>query len=300
MTQSWKFEHDDPRAPPSDVWAGLTAKERAQIVDSLPTDWEDAMPSEGDPHWIPKVAARKTLERYFSRLGRKAYVGSELAIYYPGERVFKPDVFIALDVEPHQRMRWVVDVEGKGLDWVLEIHVAGDRRKDHIRNVEVFARLGIPEYFIFDRGRQRLSAWRLIDKGRYEPMVPQRGRFISSVLGLEIVVSDGKVRFFHFDAELPEAEELISKLEKAVDDLERRAEEESRRAEEESRRADDESRRADDESRRAEDESRRAKDESRRAKDASHRADLEASGRKEAEGKLAAALAELERLKAEN
>jgi Uma2 family endonuclease len=240
MTQSWSLDPNDPRAPSSEVWNAMSLEERARVVASLPTDWEDALPSEGDPHWVPKVNARKTLERYFSRLGRKAYVGSELAIYYPGERTFAPDVFAVLDVEPHERDRWVVDQEQRGLDWVMEIHVAGDRRKDHIRNVEWFARLGIPEYFIYDRGKLRISAWQLettSEGRRYMPMLPQRGRYISRVLGLEVGILDSKLRFFSLDAELPEAEELIFKLERAVSDLERRAEEESRRAEEESRRA---------------------------------------------------------------
>jgi Uma2 family endonuclease len=240
MSQSWTLDPNDPRAPSSEVWRALTPEQRAKVVASLPSEWEDTAPSEGDPHWIPKVNARKTLERYFSRLGRKAYVGSELAIYYPAERVFAPDVFVVLDVEPHERERWVVDDERRGLDWVLEIHVSGERRKDHVRNVEWFARLGIPEYFIYDRGKRRISAWQLETVGarRYVPMLAQRGRYVSRVLGLEIGVLDERLRFFSLDAELPEAEELISKLERAVSELERRADEESRRAEEESRRAD--------------------------------------------------------------
>ena len=195
MTQSWLLDPNDPRAPSSEVWNAMSPEERARVVASLPTDWEDALPSEGDPHWVPKVNARKTLERYFSRLGRKAYVGSELAIYYPGERTFAPDVFAVLDVEPHARDRWVVDQEQRGLDWVMEIHVAGDRRKDHIRNVEWFARLGIPEYFIYDRGKLRISAWQLetsADGRRYVPMLPQRGRYVSTVLGLEVGIQIGR------------------------------------------------------------------------------------------------------------
>ena len=81
------------------------------------------------------------------------YLACELPVYYPGERMFAPDVIAVMDVEPHSRMRWVVSAEGKGLDFALEVHVAGERRKDLERNVERFARLGIREYFLFDRGR---------------------------------------------------------------------------------------------------------------------------------------------------
>jgi Uma2 family endonuclease len=269
---------EDPRAPPSEIWLALTPEERRRVVDSLPAEWDAMPPPEGDRHWNPKVSARKTLERWFSRLGRRVYVGSELAIYYPGERVFAPDVMAVLDVELRERDRWVVDAEGRGLDWTLEIFVGGDRKKDHEGNVERYARLGIPEYFLFDRGRARLSGWRLPTPNArsYEPIVPQRGRWVSSVLGLELCVVGERLRFMHGDAELPDAEELIDRLERIVDALQFRAEEEARRAEEEARRAEEEARRAEEEARRAEEEARRAQ---------------------HLEGKLAAALEELEKLR---
>jgi len=248
VTQAWKVDPDDPRAPPTEVWQALSAAQREAIVASLPSEWEDALPPEGDRHWNPKVNARKTLERYFAKVGRSVYVGSELPIYYPAERVFAPDVFAVLDVARHDRDRWVVDAEGKGLDWILEIFLAGDRKKDHEGNVERYARLGVPEYFLFDRGRLRLWGFRLQSPTArvYEPLIPQVGRFRSTTLGLELGLVDERLRFFAGDAELPEAEELIARLEGFVDRLERRAEEEARRAEEETRRAEEETRRRED------------------------------------------------------
>lgn len=236
MTPRWTLQPDDPRAPSSEDWQAMTVEERAHVVASLPSEWEDALPPEGDRHRNPKQRAQQTLERYFSRMGRSVYLGSELPIYYPNERMFAPDVFAVLDVPTHERDRWVVDDERRGLDWALEIFVAGDRKKDHVRNAERFARLGISEYFLFDRGKLRLSGWHLPEASArsYQKLLPQRGRFASAVLGLEIGVVDDRLRFFHLDAELPDAEELIRKLERVVDNLEARAEEESRRAEEES------------------------------------------------------------------
>lgn len=232
---SWTLDPDDPRAPPSEVWRELTPGQRDALVASLPSEWEDASPPEGDPHWNPKVSARKTLQRYFSRIGRSVYVGSELPIYYPGERVFAPDVMAVLDVPVHERDRWVVDAEGKGLDWVLEIFVSGSRKKDLVGNVERYARLGIADYFLFDRGRGRLHGWHLESPSdrTYVPILPQGGRYIARTLGLELGVLGDKLRFFSADAELPEVEELIDRLERAVDGLERRVEEAARRAEEE-------------------------------------------------------------------
>src|SRR5262249_29312854 len=159
--------------------------------------------------WNPQVSARKTLERYFRQRGRGVYVGAGLPVYYPGERMFATDVLAVLDVDPRERDRWVVsDEAGKGLDFALEIHVAGHRKKDHERNVTWFARLGIPEYFVFDRNRFRLTGFRLPDAGHggYQPVVPQRGRLASRVLGLDLAVVGTRLSFFQGDAALPDAD----------------------------------------------------------------------------------------------
>lgn len=204
----------------------MTAEERAEVVASLPSDWEDALPPEGDRHWIPKVSARKTLERYFSRIGRSVYVGSELPIYYPDQRVFAPDVFAVLDVPLRERDRWVVSDEQRGLDWVLQIFLAGSRRKDFERNVDLYARLGIQEYFLFERGALRLEGFRLPTRSSqsYERISPHAGRLGSVSLGLELAIVGDRLRFFVGDAELPEVEELIERLERTAERAQSRAE----------------------------------------------------------------------------
>jgi hypothetical protein len=184
-----------------------------------------------------------------------------------------------LDVSTEPRSSWVVSKEGKGLDFALEVLVLGARRKDLKRNVEEYARLGIQEYFVFDRPRLQLSGFRLRANGQsYDPIVPQHGRFASGVLGLELRVEAERLRFYVADAELPAADDLITKLEGFVDDLEGRLAAAEERALEEARRAEEEARRAEEEARRAEEEARRAA---------------------AAEAQLQKALAELERLKRE-
>ncbi|WNG50125.1 Uma2 family endonuclease [Archangium minus] len=263
---SYRVDPDDPRAPPQEVWDRLTPEERAHVIASLPSEFpvSEANPPEGDAHFEAKVRAREVLGGFFSRVGRKVYLACELPVYYPGERMFAPDVIAVMDVEPHSRMRWVVSAEGKGLDFALEIHVAGERRKDLERNVERFARLGIREYFLFDRGRLKLTGWRLVGEGRrvYQPIVPQQGFYTSEVLGLELQLEGERLRFYLGRAPLPESEEMIATLERMVGEAEaHRTEEAQVRAELEQRLAE------------------------------------EAHRREESERKLAEALAELERLR---
>jgi Uma2 family endonuclease len=229
----------DPRAPPQALWDALDAEERRQVLDSLPSEIERAEPPEGDAHSVPKYRARATLEEHFRRIGRRIYLASELPVYYPDERMFAPDLIAVLDVEPHERDHWTVSHERRGLDFVLEIHVRGSATKDFEENVERYARLGIPEYFAYAPRRGRLAGWRLPSGGfaSYQPILPQGGRWASSVLGLDLALEEGLLRFYLGNAALLDAHELIARLSTMVDAATRRAEEEARRAEEEAQRA---------------------------------------------------------------
>ena len=133
--------------------------------------------------------------------------------------MFAPDVIAVLDVDPHPRQRWVVLHEGKGLDFALEITLAGDRKKDLEDNVVRYAALGIPEYFVLDLKLNRILGYRLSAGRGYEPIVPQAGRWASRILGLDLALELGRVRFFAGSAPLPHADELIARLDTMVREL---------------------------------------------------------------------------------
>src|SRR5512140_1292704 len=168
-----------PMAPSLEERAARSPADRAAIVAALPgevTYDEMAMP-EGDRHSKAKARALDALRGYFTRQRRRIYLAQELPIYYPREPRFAPDLLAVLDAEDVDRDKWVVSAEGKGLDWVLEVHVGGDRKKDAERNVSRYARLGIPEYFLYDRARNQLAAYRLAssDARTYTAIVPRHG-----------------------------------------------------------------------------------------------------------------------------
>jgi Uma2 family endonuclease len=237
LPAGYVFDPDDPRAPSDEQWDAMTPEERRRVVEMLPAqpDVDFLPPSEGDPHRKASTGALQTLDGFFRRERRKIYISGNLAIYYPGERVFSPDVIAVLDVEPHERQSWVARDEGKGIDLAIEVHVAGDRRKDVKKNVERYARLGIREYFVFDRGRLGLRGYRLPpgDPGRpgaYQPIVPQGGLFSSEVLGLDLMVEGTNLRFFFTTAPLLDAEERLVRVEAAFNDAIRRANDAEERA----------------------------------------------------------------------
>lgn len=111
---------------------------------------------------------------------------------------------------------------------MLEVHYGGDRKNDTERNVELYARVGIPEYVIFDRRRLRLIVYRLGARGRYEPVMPQRGRYPSAVLGLDLALDGDRLVFYHRSSQLLGTRTLLGRLQTAVDETERRREEAER------------------------------------------------------------------------
>jgi Uma2 family endonuclease len=228
-----------PRAPSQTVWNGLSAEERRRVLDELPVELPEHLlpPPAGDEHYEATRDARETLRSYFERAAMPVYVSGEMAVYYPDELPFQPDVLAVRDVSLHPRDSWVVSAEGRGLDWVLEVLVRGDRRKDLEHNVLRYARLGIMEYFVFEPRARRLWGYRLgaPGVGMYQSLAPgEDGALRSRVLGLDLVLRpDGKLRFRHGDHELLVPQEVIERLEAFSEEATARAEEALRLLEEE-------------------------------------------------------------------
>lgn len=207
----------DPRAPSQELWDKMTPQERLEVEANLPSEfpYTEAHPPEGDVHDDVGSQAKDSLRRFFQRSGKSIYVARSIPVYYPGEPMFSADLIAVQDVATHPRNSWMVSKEGKGLDLAMEIHVLGNWRKDSERNRIRYAQLGISEYFIFDVPRHCLLAYRLPAQGAdvYQPVLPQHGMFHSNVLGLDLMVLNGKVRFYCSGALVPAADGLIATLE---------------------------------------------------------------------------------------
>ena len=134
------------------------------------------------------------------------YVSGDLLIYYEegNPRVsVAPDVFVVFGVEDRMRMSYKVWEEGKGPDFVLEVASPGTWREDVGRKREVYAGLGVREYWLYDplgeHLKPALQGNRLVD-GEYErqPLlesVDGRLGLRSGTLGLELWAEGRKMRF---------------------------------------------------------------------------------------------------------
>ncbi len=219
----YRIDPADPRAPSEAEWSQMNPAEQARVVAMLPAEVPlELYPPEGDEHRKAKTQATETLETFFKRVGRKIYVSSELGVFYPGEARFACDILAVLDVETHSRTKWVVSHEGKGLDLVIEVHHLGSAAKDYEVNVKRYARLGIREYFLFDRGKLSLRGYRLPPQGQarvYKRILPQQGRYVSEVLGLDLAVEGEKLRFLYGQAPVLDSGELVAKLGTMLDEV---------------------------------------------------------------------------------
>lgn len=220
-----------PTGPTAEAWRAMTPAERMsfqlQVLDAL-SDPAVVM-AEGRPHKRTKTRTLDALGLHFKATGRVVYLAEEMGVVYPGEKAFSPDILAVVGVEEpedDERMAWVVVEEGKGLDLVIEVLHHGDRDKDLVENVERYALLGIPEYFIYDRARQKIHGHRLPGTGiaRYQHIVPQLGHYHSNVLGLELAIIGNNLRFLSGEAELPGSGDLISRLQGMMANVEAKAE----------------------------------------------------------------------------
>ncbi|MDI3282828.1 Uma2 family endonuclease [Polyangium sp. 15x6] len=216
----------------------MTPQARERFIDEVVVAFSDPRWNDGNgqPHNLAKRRATERLRRHFDAIGRRIYLAEELNVLYPGERAFCPDILAVLDVpqpEDDERMAWVVADEGRGLDLVIEVLYEGRRKKDLVDNVERYARLGIPEYFVYDRKKQQLHGYRLPapEARRYQRIVPQAGRYASGVLGLDLAIEKGKLEFFYGMAAIFGTEDLIGRLQGMMQSLEAKAEQAEAQAE---------------------------------------------------------------------
>ncbi len=110
-----------------------------------------------------------------------------------GTAAVVPDVMVAFDVEPGDRLSYKVWREPKPPDVVLEVLSGDTWRVDVFKKPALYADLGVREYWIFDprgirRGGPQLEGWRLGAQGDHEPLASMGdGGWHSELLGLDLV-----------------------------------------------------------------------------------------------------------------
>ena len=149
--------------------------------------------------------AAGALDVHFRERPDVAVEGNRLLYYIEGDTRSRvaPDVFVVFGVPKRRRRIYLLWEEGKAPDFVLEVTSRSTRWIDRGFKRDLYARLGVREYWLFDPAGDwldpRLQGNRLSD-GHYEPLSPtgiEGGERVlhSTVLGLDVYVDRGEIRF---------------------------------------------------------------------------------------------------------
>ena len=155
--------------------------------------------SDGEPmaeterHAQLMIDLRFALQRRYSAAS-DVYVGINLFMYWVEGDPTKskaPDLFVVCGApkEPPRRV-WQTWIEGKAPDVVFEITSRKTWRDDMYEKWQLYARLGVREYFLFDPEYdylpEPLMGWRLRDDGQYFPIPLLDGCLRSEVLEVDL------------------------------------------------------------------------------------------------------------------
>jgi hypothetical protein len=148
------------------------------------------------------IDAREALRGFFLAQA-DVYVGANMLLYYEQgntRRSISPDVFVVRGVGKYVRRTYKVWAEGRPPDFVLEITSSSTRRRDMVTKRELYAGLGVREYFLLDPLRDYLKPplqGFVLRDGVYEPLpVRVDGGVASAVLGLVVYRRSDTAYFF--------------------------------------------------------------------------------------------------------
>jgi Uma2 family endonuclease len=168
---------------------------------------EDGRPmAETDFQRIPLIYAVEALDAYFQDRP-DVYVSGNLLLYYeegnPKASV-SPDVFVVFGIPKRKRRSYFVWKERKAPDFIIEITSKSTYNEDQGIKRGLYAVLGVREYFQYDPTgdylQPALRGLKLVDEN-YLP-IPANTQpdgtisLYSSVLGLELHLEQGELRFY--------------------------------------------------------------------------------------------------------
>ena len=204
---------------------------------SAPTETVDLYPeSDGKPIAETERYFRELLknfnriENHFAHIS-DVYVLGDMMLYYEEgnpRKSISPDIFVAFGIGRKELRIYKIWEEGKAADFVLEFASKGTYRNDLTGKVQLYAEIGIPEYFLYDVDRRYLPTplmgFRLIRGDYIEISALATDGIPAATLGLEFhLFADG---FGIYD---PEAREWLKTADEAATERAEDAEERATR-----------------------------------------------------------------------
>ncbi len=182
------------------------SKHNLALADEVPEIYypeSDGKPmAETDVHRRLMMDLIDALEVYFQN-DPDVYVSGNILLYYEENKPqvsVSPDVLFVRGVEKKQRRIYKLWEEGRMPDVVFEISSRKTWSDDWHVKFQLYARLGVKEYFLFDPEYdylpEPLIAFRL-KNGSYQKLKVKKNRVFSEELGLELVDTGTTLRLLH-------------------------------------------------------------------------------------------------------
>lgn len=189
--------------------------------------------AETDVHRQIMMDLIATLQAHFAA-DPMVYVSGNLLLFYEEGnkwRHISPDVFVVRGVANHLRDNYLLWLEGKGPDIVVEITSKTTKSEDQKKKRLLYRDvLRVPEYFQFDPTEDYLRPpfqGNQLVNGDYVTIEPVAGRLPSAVLGLYLERAGADLRLF----DPTTGRRLLNPREQAAEAVARAAEAQARAAE---------------------------------------------------------------------
>ena len=168
---------------------------------------DDQPMAETEFQLIPLIEAISALRMHFADREDVYVIGNMFLYYEEGNprAVVAPDLFAVVGAPKHWRNTYKLWEEPKAPDFVLEVTSRSTRTVDRGRKREIYASLGVGEYWLFDPTGDwlapRLQGLRLHER-EYRPLpsvttVDGGLRLHSDALGLDVRLDAGEELAFH-------------------------------------------------------------------------------------------------------
>ena len=158
--------------------------------------------AETDAHRALMIDLIAMLREYF-RDDPHVYISGNLLLYYEEgnpRRSVAPDVFVVKGIPGDRRRIYKLWEEGQPPDVVFEVTSRSTRGEDLRTKHDLYARLGVAEYFLFDPLGEYLQPpfqGNRLEQGHYVALRPAAdGSLWSAVLGLELHPRGEHLRLF--------------------------------------------------------------------------------------------------------
>ena len=186
-----------------------THTDRLNNIPYAPTDTTDIYPdTDGEPmaasdyHLEILIWLLLVLKAYFDDMP-DAYISGDILTYYTEGNprdVVAPDVLVSFGIGNKNRHTYKVWEEGKAPDFVMEFSSKTTYQKDLTDKMDLYARLGIPNYILYDAEAlylpSPLMGFRLVE-GVYVPIQPGvDGGIHSDVLGLDFHIQERRLAVY--------------------------------------------------------------------------------------------------------